>query len=399
MGLGKLLVFIDQTYWKEGDTITTDENFLLFVQAFAPAFDRIHFLGRLHPEPGRAPYHCAPHPDFDFTELPYYPSALAPHHLLVSFVRGVRTTWAAVGASDAVLLGVPNPWSLLLWVISRLRRRPVILLVRQNLAARVRLRLSGLKGTFAVAAVNAIERAFMRIARTTLTFTVGEDMRRRYARPGAPVYSVLTSLLDGEALARTPRALPPPGEPRRLVWVGRFHPDKGLDVLLDAFQEVSRQIPEPLQLDLVGNGPDEDSLRARVATLGLDSRVNFYGYVPFGSRLQALYREATAFILSSRSEGFPKVITEAMAAALPVVCTAVGSIPLMLEHQRNAFLVPPGDARALADGIRQVLTDPGLYARLSASGLERARQHTLEAQRDKMLERIVPYLAARRKRA
>jgi glycosyltransferase involved in cell wall biosynthesis len=93
------------------------------------------------------------------------------------------------------------------------------------------------------------------------------------------------------------------------------------------------------------------------------------------------------------------VILEAMSAALPVVATSVGGVPALVEDGVSGLLVPPRDPSALAEAVERVLSDEGLYHRLSVAGLDLARHHTLEAGRDKMLERIVPYLAARRKRA
>jgi len=401
MALGRLLFFIDHTYWRNGDSVSTNNNYLLFMQAFEATFDRIIILGRVHPEPGEQPYRCMPRPGCDFRELPYYPSLYSLRALLLSVSRGVRTAWTAVGESDAAWLGVPNPWALILWMMCALRRCPAIFVVRQDALARVRLRAAGVKRALSYAAGWVIERAFILLSRRTLTFTVGEAMARRYGRPGAPVHSVLDSLLSAKDFERVqPRTLPSEGTPRSLLWVGRLDPDKGLKILLDAFQLLCASLPDPLSLHLVGSGSMEGGIRQQVKRAGLESSVQLHGYVPFGPQLRALYETATVFVLpSNESEGFPRVIMEAMAAGVPVVATAVAGIPFLVEDHRHALLVPPRDPRALAGAVQQVLSDASLYHRISSAGLDLARQYTLEAGRDKMLERIVPYLAARRKRA
>ena len=401
MALGKLLFFIDHAYWRNCASVSTNNNYLLFMQAFGPAFDGIIVLGRVHPEPGNRSYRCVPHPRFEFRELPYYTSLYSLTGLLRSATLGLRSAWGAVGDADAAMLGVPNPWSLLLWLMSVLRGRPVIFLVRQDVLARVRLRAAGVKRALSYAAGWVIERAFILLSCRTLTFTVGEAMARRYGRPGAPVYSVLTSLLSARDLEQArPRPVPPTDAPRSLLWVGRLDPDKGLEVLLETFRLLRIRVAEPLSLQLIGDGSIGGSLREHARQAGVESSVHFHGYVPFGPQLRALYERATVFVLpSNESEGFPKVIMEAMAAGVPVVATAVAGIPFLVKDGVHALLVPPRDPSALAEAVERVLSDEELYHRLSMAGLTLARQHTLEIQREKMLERIVPYLAARRKRA
>jgi len=393
MNLGTLLLFTDQVYRRRGDRITADRAFLLFVQSFVPTFDRILFLGRVGSEPGEAPYLCTPHLNHEFHELPYYESLHKPIGFLSSLAGGLRAAWTAVGKSRALLLGIPHPWGVLLWGMGVLRRRPVIFLVRQDLRARVRLRPRGLRKLLGSITVLFLEDLFVFLSRWTLTFTIGGAMRERYARFGGPVFPAFISLISSEALAASkPRESPSANFTPRLLCVGRLHPDKGLHVLFGALQRILRAgSPAPV-LDLVGEGPLEHVLRSRVGEMGLGERVLFHGYVPFGPRLERLYREATLFVLPSDSEGFPQVIFEAAGAALPIVCTAVGGIPSTMRDRVDALLVPPRDPEALAQTVMGVLGDPALYARMSAGALAFARLHTLEAERDRMLARITSYL-------
>jgi glycosyltransferase involved in cell wall biosynthesis len=401
MALGKLLVFVDHEYWRTDGIVTTDDNYILFLQAFVPTFDRLLILGRVRPGPAEKPYRCAPHPSFEFREIPHYASLYSPIGLLRSLGMGLHTAWRAVGDADALLLGIPNPWAFVLWVLGRLRRRSVIFLVRQDVVARVRLRAPGFRRSLSLAAVMTLEAVFTLLARRTLTFTVGDAMARRYGRGGAPVHSILTSLLSADSLrSATPRTLPEAGAPKLLIWVGRLDPDKGLDALLRVFQTLVARQGDPLHLDLVGAGLIEEGVKEQVEHMGLSGRVSFHGYVPFGPRLWALYEGATLFVLpSNESEGFPKVIMEAMATGLPVVATSVAGIPFVLQDRRTALLVPHGDPERFAGAVEEILSNPTLYRSLSVAGLELASRHTLEAQRQKMLQHIAPYLQSRGKRS
>ena len=396
---GRLLVFFDEPYFRiergGQEVITTNRAFWLFIRALAPAFDHVYFLARIFPEPKEAPFACTPDPRFSLWELPYYESLYSLGGLLRGMPAQLRVFWTAIGACDAVLLGIPHPACLILWAMARLRRRPVIFLDRQDLIARAQLRAPGAARRAIVFGARALVRAFVLLSRNTLTFAVGGEMHRRYARPGAPAHTLLISLvrekdLDGVAA----RLLPGTEVPRRLLWVGRLDPDKGLEVLLDAFRMVNGRHPDQeWHLDLIGTGLIEKQITQRATDLGLARSVHLHGFVPFGPELNEHYDRATAYALpSNESEGFPQVLIEAMARALPVIATAVAGIPYALHDGENALLLPPRDPHALAAAIERMLSDPALYRRCSENGLRFAREHTLEAQTKRFLQEALPYI-------
>lgn len=397
--LGRLLVFFDEPFFrtqKEGrEVITTNRAFWLFIRGIAPAFSQVEFLARILPEPGEAPFPCTPDPGFTLVELPYYESLYSPGALLRTLPAQLRVFWRAVGRCDAVFLGIPHPACLILWLMARLRGRPAIFLDRQDLIARARLRAAGSGQRAAVLAARALVRAFVLLSRTTLTFAVGGEMHRRYARPGTPAHVLLISLVrESEVAGVAARKPPAAGEPIHLLWVGRVDPDKGLEVLLRAVQQIVRRSDGcRWQLDLVGSGSIAKEIAALACELGLDDVVRLRGFVPFGPELNAYYDRATAYVLpSNESEGFPQVLIEAMARGLPVVATAVAGIPYALRDGENALLVPPRHPDALAAAIERLAQDASLYGRCSEGGLAFARAHTLEAQTSAFLREAAPWI-------
>ena len=137
---------------------------------------------------------------------------------------------------------------------------------------------------------------------------------------------------------------------RVVGWVGRLIPVKGGDVLLDAV----RRLPQDrLKVALIGYGPELDALRRRTEEYGLEEVVRFYPDIRDAGRYFAAF---DAFVLSSRSEGLPLVVLEAMAAGTPIVATRVGGIPEALDDD-SAFLVPPEDPEALSHAIDEALGD------------------------------------------
>lgn len=150
----------------------------------------------------------------------------------------------------------------------------------------------------------------------------------------------------------TPTAVP--DEDRvDIVFVGRLAPEKRIDVLLDALHLLRGRGVRPSTV-IVGSGPDEDRLRARVEQLGLDDLVRFTGFEP---EPRPWYHRGRMLVLPSEREGTPNVVLEAMACARPVVATTVGSVPELVGDRRTGCLVPVGDVDALADAIAFVLED------------------------------------------
>jgi glycosyltransferase involved in cell wall biosynthesis len=169
--------------------------------------------------------------------------------------------------------------------------------------------------------------------------------------------------------AETPAGLSLPGDPapeRPLVLAaGRLAPQKGFGTLLEAAARWRDLRPEPL-LVIAGEGPLAAELKSEAARLGLDAR--FPGH---RDDLPALLAVAAVFVLPSVWEGQPLIVQEALRAAVPVVATRAGGTPA-LTGEDAAVLVPPGDARRLADAVRAVLTDEVLAARLRKAAAARA---------------------------
>lgn len=144
-----------------------------------------------------------------------------------------------------------------------------------------------------------------------------------------------------------------PGE-RVLLSVGRFEKEKNYSLLLRAFAAL-RASDSHLRLVLVGDGSLRARLASEAAELGLGDAVSFPGML---DPVAPAYQLADLFVLSSDIEGLPLVVLEAMAAGVPMVLTRVGGIPDVVRNKESAWLVPPGDAEALAAAVKQLLAAP-----------------------------------------
>jgi glycosyltransferase involved in cell wall biosynthesis len=141
-----------------------------------------------------------------------------------------------------------------------------------------------------------------------------------------------------------------------LFGIGRFVPQKGFDVLIDAFGQIADEHPGH-ELVLAGDGPEREALEARAGAGGFADRVVFLGGVS-ASRAFSLFRGAAGFVLASRHEPQGIVVVEAMAAGTPVLATRVGGVPETVRHGENGLLVEGDDADSMAKGLRTLLDEP-----------------------------------------
>jgi N-acetyl-alpha-D-glucosaminyl L-malate synthase BshA len=175
-----------------------------------------------------------------------------------------------------------------------------------------------------------------------------------------------------------------PLERRYVTCIARFHPVKDHAMLLRAFARVAAAIPEA-NLLLAGDGPLRGALTAQAADLRIADRVRFLGV---RDDVPQLLCASDVFTLTSISEAASLTLLEAMACRLPVVVTAVGGNPEIVEHNRHGYLVPRGDDAAAADAIVRLLKNPAQAAAMGNAGYERVVAHfRLENTIDQYYER------------
>jgi glycosyltransferase involved in cell wall biosynthesis len=169
-------------------------------------------------------------------------------------------------------------------------------------------------------------------------------------------------------------ALGIPLNARVVVWHGRVEIHyKGLDVLLDAWQQVYAARPDAgFLLLLVGSGQDREVLRRDLASLPPDAVRWEDRWVHDPAVIRQYLAAGDVAILSSRHEGFAVAVIEAMACGLPVVATDVPGVAEALGDQPTGFIVPSEDPRALADALQRILDDEPLRHRLSSRARRRA---------------------------
>jgi glycosyltransferase involved in cell wall biosynthesis len=292
-----------------------------------------------------------------------------------------------------------------LWTDLRLAR---LLRGRRGVVIGTRPGLNMLAVDLAVPGLAIVGEEQMNLA--THSRAVQAAMVTRYPRLGA--LAVLTEA-DKEAFGRLlggnePRLVRIPNSVRamdgvhadmsagRVLAAGRLHPQKGFNMLIAAFAQIAPEVPD-WHLRICGRGRLRDALQRQVDDAGLAAAVTLAGPA---RDLDEELRRASVFVLSSRFEGFPLVLLEAMHAGLAVVSFDCPTGPSdIIDDHRNGLLVPAEDVDGMAEAIRALMRDEELRRRCGAAAAETARAYTMDAigpRWDRLLREVRAGTASRR---
>jgi glycosyltransferase involved in cell wall biosynthesis len=224
---------------------------------------------------------------------------------------------------------------------------------------------------------------------TTMTICVADE-ERAAGLAARTCHAARTVVIPNAVDVATAPCARHDGDPPLVVAVGRLAAPKDALTLVRALGQARAHRFRAL---LVGDGPDRLAVEAELTALGLDHAVALAG-----SRrdVPELLARADVFVLSSRSEGAPISILEAMAAGVPVVASDVGGVGELVADGETGLLVPSADPARLSEALRRLLADPELRRRLGAAGRARARERfDLPAFRAAHLELYARELARR----
>jgi glycosyltransferase involved in cell wall biosynthesis len=186
------------------------------------------------------------------------------------------------------------------------------------------------------------------------------------------------------------------GSGGRLLFLGRMVTDKGLYELLDAFAGLRPRFPN-LELVMAGDGPERGRLQQHACQLGAADAVHWPGFVSGAAKCRWL-GSADLFVLPSYREGCPVALLEAMAMGLPVVASAVGGIPHVVEDGVNGVLIPEVSAATLGCALERLLTDPGRRQAMGEANRDKAWRYYEASSATRRIDARYRHLAARVRR-
>jgi glycosyltransferase involved in cell wall biosynthesis len=390
----RVAVYTDAVYGKTTEGYTAEETFVVFASHLRDHFEGLVLVGRtiddnadrqagdgsLFENANRSDRSHLLRSDVEVAPLPHYHTLSSPVRVLGSTLASFRRYWRVLDQVDAAWLLGPHPYAVAFALMTLLRRRRLVLGVRQDFPAHQRSRHPGRPLIHALAL--GLELIWRLLAWRRPVVAVGPDLARRYrhARPAlASAVSLITA--DDVVDADTATAKPYDGV-IDLLWVGRLDPEKNPLLLVEVLSLLDDDGID-WRLTVCGDGSLAPELANRVTDAGWSDRVTFSGFTPL-DELHHHYRTAHVLVHLSWTEGVPQVLFEAFAAGLPVVATDVGGVRAATAGA--AVLVEPGDARAVATAVERIATDVSLRDQLIIDGLEIAATHTGSHQRAAIAE-------------
>lgn len=369
----KIFAYNDFILKKKNASIYADDSHILFIKATCQDhFESFKLGSRLSPESSEGFYFFSDQAHH-LLELPYYSGVADFLKNPGLFWKSYKLLKSQLKDFDLFWLTWPHPISfLILWIFGS--KRPIVLFVRQNLEALIQVRYSGIQRAIGILFTRMVYRYASFFHPKAILVTVGEEMYQRLS-PDFKASTFISDSIVPEEFAVSPRE----GknfDSVKLLFVGRLEPEKGLNILIQAVKLIAPK--KNVSLSIIGEGISREAVTEQVKLLGLSNLVRFEGYVPFGTTLFDAYKNHDLLMISSYSEGLPKIINEARAFALPVVSTEVGGIANELKHQETCLFVKSGDPDELAEAALRLSSDPELYSRISKNLSEEFHKNSLQ---------------------
>jgi glycosyltransferase involved in cell wall biosynthesis len=374
----RLGVYTDYTYSLVDGRPYAERAFAIFIAELAHRLDRVAVIGKLDPD-GQSRY---PLGEVDFVPLPHYPSLTHTWLAIRGMLGSLRPFWRALDKLDRVWILGPHPLAFPFALIARLRRRGVILGVRQDSVAYMRSRHPGSR--IRIALGWAMDLGFKVLARRWPTIVVGPALARQYAHSRSLLEVSISLVREREIAGAEWVARDYSGELVALS-VGRLETEKNPLALADVIAAL-RHLDPNWRLVICGEGDLRPALEQRVRELGVGEAVEFRGYLPHDAGLAEAYREAHSLAHVTWTEGLPQILYEAFAVRLPVVATDVGGIREAVGDA--AILVAPGDPQGIAEGLALVGRDAAVRDGLVERGVAVVSAHTLESESARAAEFI-----------
>ena len=366
----RLGIYLDDVYWvfEEEDgkpRISTDRSFLLFLCDIGERFDRLSLFGRtVHSD---APSDYVLPPRVELVELPHYANLRGIFAVLGAAGGSLTRFWRGLDRVDTLWIFGPHPFAVAFVALGAVRRKRIVLGVRQDSVKLYRARLPGLRWAPAILVVRALDGIYRLLARRLPTTVQGAELAGSYGGPRSNLFTTMESVVRERDVVSSAPERDWSGE-LELLTVGRLEPEKNPLLLVEALARLETERPGRYRLTWVGRGPLDDIVRGRAEELGVLDRIEFHGYVAYDGGLLDLYRRAHIFVHVSLTEGMPKVLIEALACATPIVATDVGGVRTAMAEGSVGLLVPPDDLDALVDAVRRISDEPELRETSSPAG-------------------------------
>ena len=381
----KIFAYNDFILKENEGAIYADDSHIIFIKHTAERyFDDFKLGSRCVPSDSSGHYYFTSDQK-KLLRFPFYGSVseFFTKPCILSAARKILKT--TISEFDVFWLTWPHPISFLVLTLVG-KKKPVVLFVRQNLEALIEVRYSGISRFVGKKFTQFLYGYARLFHKNALIVSVGDEMYH-YFKPVFPNNFYVSDSIISEKLQLAPRK--EFSKDVKLLFVGRLEPEKGLFDLVNAVKLINETLP--ISLTIVGEGGLGVELREFVRMLNLSRIVKFEGYQPFGERLFELYRSHDIMMISSYSEGLPKIINEARAFAMPIISTKVGGIAKELKEGETCLFVQPGNPEELAAAVLFLINNPKNYQAISQNLHDQFLSNSLEYWSGRFAELVKEY--------
>jgi glycosyltransferase involved in cell wall biosynthesis len=383
--MSTLGIFTVKKICAHGGRYYTYGGFGEYLAAMRAEFDKTILVAHVKSHsPPEGHYEIEAGPDLTVVHLPQVRSEIGTW-LYMPLV--IWRSWCATTRMDVVHARMPNYTGVIGAWICRLKGIPVFIQVIADWhieAAKMPVTRKyglGLLMKLNLYFYDLLERW---VCRKQMVFAQGHTCYEKH-RHSADCELVLSSAHHDADI--TPPAERFGGKTRTILNVARLNAVKNQRLIVLALKELRAQ-GEDWRVVFVGEGPQHKSLASLAADCGVSDAVVFAGQADRGDSLWTHFDSADCFVLSSRSEGTPKVLLEAMARGLPVVASNVGGVPTAVQHEVRGLLFNDNDVADLCCQVRRLCAEPGLRKSLSTNAHEFSKLHTVETSTRLMLDKV-----------
>lgn len=381
-----LAIVVDQPFWFDGRTYTTNSPFLQEL-SFSTCFDEVRlFVPVQYSEgrKGRFGLDDSLNKNIIIHPLPFFERSGDVYRRPLKVIPGaIKVIWKCIHEWDIGCVVDYHIISIIFFYISKLFEKKLFNYLRSDIIGEFKAHDKEGKNAFSYFLANFLE-FFARIrAKSSLTVVVGDELYSKYKQFGSDIFKFYPTRIYGKDILPKDE-IKGHGTNIKLLTVGRLTPEKGLIYLLKALK-IIREKRHKFVLSVVGDGKLDKELRNVACDLDLSDSVIFRGCISSKSELLVIYQDADIFLLPSLTEGIPKTLYEAMARGVPIIATSVGGVPNIIKDSENGLLVPSANPEAMAEAILRLINDEELRIKLINSALETVKEYTLEKQRDRII--------------
>ncbi|MCB0334134.1 MAG: glycosyltransferase family 4 protein [Bdellovibrionales bacterium] len=373
------LTIVGEVFISPDGNDTVDRSFNAILKAYRSFVTSLHYVGPSPCEALLSAHHSA-HLDTFFTTIPEYNKSLRGR--ISGFLQREKISQRILSLCSQLetnLIQVRLP------AVLPLSLAPFLL----QSSLPVSFYLSGnwyrsLCATYPYPLVSYLAKQLANYERSLLlqapVITAGPALARELDLPEAIAYFSTTHETTTEVTRKRTG--------KRLLYVGRIEPQKRLEDLIDAVAIVQESFPD-IHLTIVGEGETKSALQQRAQDRGISHLVTWRGRVDDSEQLDTIYSESDILVLPSLSEGSPKVLPEGMSyGVIPIGVRSAGSVPDIIAHNENGYLVDPCSPQEIAIAISNLLNSPHEQERLSQNAYAYAEKHTLSSEVHRVLSEL-----------